>query len=60
MDVSEAVARRISVRAFKPDPVPGTVVREILEAAKSAREGRTRILAALTKASASNSVQRLL
>ena len=39
MDVSEAVARRISVRAFKPDPVPGTVVREILEAAKSAPSG---------------------
>ena len=39
MDVSEAVARRISVRAFKPDPVPGAVVREILEAAKSAPSG---------------------
>jgi nitroreductase len=39
MDVSEAVARRISVRAFKPDPVPGHVVREILEAAHRAPSG---------------------
>jgi nitroreductase len=39
MDVSEAVARRMSVRAFKPDPVPGAVVREILEAAKGAPSG---------------------
>ena len=28
MDVSEAVARRMSVRAFKSDPVPGHVVRD--------------------------------
>ncbi|MBS0409428.1 MAG: nitroreductase [Proteobacteria bacterium] len=39
MDVSEAVARRISVRAFRPDPVPGHVVREILEAAHRAPSG---------------------
>jgi nitroreductase len=39
MDVSEAVARRMSVRAFKPEPVPGAVVREILEAAKGAPSG---------------------
>jgi len=39
MDVSEAVARRISVRAFKPDPVPGRLVREILEAAHRAPSG---------------------
>jgi nitroreductase len=39
MDVSEAVARRMSVRAFRPDPVPGGVVREILEAAKAAPSG---------------------
>ena len=39
MDVSAAVARRMSVRAFKPDPVPGGVVREILEAAKAAPSG---------------------
>ena len=39
MDVSEAVARRMSVRAFKPDPVSGAVVREILEAARQAPSG---------------------
>ena len=30
MDVSEAVARRVSIRAFRPDPVPGAVVADIL------------------------------
>ena len=39
MDVSEAVARRMSVRAFKPDPVPGDLVRQILETAKGAPSG---------------------
>jgi nitroreductase len=39
MNVSEAVARRISVRAFKPDPVPGATVREILELAHRAPSG---------------------
>jgi nitroreductase len=39
MNVSEAVQRRISVRAFKPDPVPGPVVRELLEAAQRAPSG---------------------
>jgi nitroreductase len=39
MNVSEAVERRVSVRAFKPDPVPGEVVREILEAACRAPSG---------------------
>jgi nitroreductase len=39
MNVTEAVDRRISVRAFKPDPVPGAVVREILEAAARAPSG---------------------
>ena len=29
--VSEAMMARISVRAFKPDPVPEALVREILE-----------------------------
>ena len=33
MNVTEACQTRISVRAFKPDPVPGTIVREILEVA---------------------------
>ncbi len=39
MDVNEAVARRISVRAFKPDPVPAEVVRGLIEAAKQAPSG---------------------
>jgi nitroreductase len=39
MNVTEAVAARISVRAFKPDPVPGALVREILEAAHRAPSG---------------------
>lgn len=39
MNVSEAVERRISIRAFKPDPVPGKLVREILEAAARAPSG---------------------
>lgn len=33
MNVSEACQTRISVRAFKPDPVAGEIVREILELA---------------------------
>ncbi|MDB5450170.1 MAG: nitroreductase [Phenylobacterium sp.] len=39
MNVSEAVAARTSVRAFRADPVPGEVVREILEAAAKAPSG---------------------
>jgi nitroreductase len=39
MTVTEAVQRRISVRAFKPDPVPGALVREILEIAARAPSG---------------------
>jgi nitroreductase len=39
MDVKEAVTRRISVRAFKPDPVPGALVRDILERAARAPSG---------------------
>ena len=39
MTVTEAVQRRISVRAFKPDPVPAEVVREILEIAARAPSG---------------------
>jgi nitroreductase len=39
MDVSEAAARRMSVRAFRPDPVAGSVVREILEGAHGAPSG---------------------
>lgn len=39
MDVSEAVECRISVRAFKPDPVPGALVRDLLERAARAASG---------------------
>ena len=39
MNVTEALRHRISVRAFKPDPVPGAVVREILETASRAPSG---------------------
>jgi nitroreductase len=39
MNVTEAVAARISVRAFRPDPVPGPLVREILELAAKAPSG---------------------
>lgn len=39
MNVTEAVARRVSIRAFRPDPVPGALVREILEAAHRAPSG---------------------
>lgn len=39
MKVSEAVERRVSIRAFRPDPVPGAVVREILQAAARAPSG---------------------
>lgn len=39
MNVSQAVAQRISVRAFRPDPVAGALVREILEAAARAPSG---------------------
>jgi nitroreductase len=39
MDVSEAVDRRISVRAFRPDPVPEPMVRDILTRAARAPSG---------------------
>ncbi len=39
MDVSDAVARRVSIRAFKPDPVPGAQVAALLEAAGRAPSG---------------------
>jgi nitroreductase len=39
MNVSEAVAARMSVRAFRPDPVAGAVVREILQRAAQAPSG---------------------
>lgn len=39
MDVKEAVEKRISVRAFRPDPVPENLVRSLLEAALRAPSG---------------------
>ncbi|HUZ14370.1 MAG TPA: nitroreductase [Caulobacteraceae bacterium] len=39
MDVAEAARRRISTRAFRPDPPPAALVREILEAAARAPSG---------------------
>jgi nitroreductase len=39
MNVTEAVARRISIRAFKPDRPPAATVREILELAARAPSG---------------------
>jgi nitroreductase len=39
MSVSEAVAARHSVRAFKPDPVAGEIVRALLDEARQAPSG---------------------
>lgn len=39
MNVTQAVARRISIRAFKPDRPPAATVREILELAARAPSG---------------------
>jgi nitroreductase len=39
MNVSEAVARRFSARAFRPDPVPGELVRTILSEARRTPSG---------------------
>jgi len=39
MDVAEAVARRVSIRAFKPDTPPAATIREILERAARAPSG---------------------
>ena len=39
MNVAQAVAQRVSIRAFKPVPVSGALVREILEAAARAPSG---------------------
>lgn len=39
MNVSEALGKRISVRAFKSDPISEPVVREILDAARFAPSG---------------------
>lgn len=39
MNVDEALKTRISVRAFKPDPIPEALVRDILEVARFAPSG---------------------
>jgi len=39
MDVAEAVRKRFSTRAFKADPVPGDVVRRLIETAAQAPSG---------------------
>lgn len=39
MKVSDAVMQRQSIRAFKPDPVPETLVREILDLARHTPSG---------------------
>jgi nitroreductase len=39
MNVTDAVAARVSVRAFRPDPVPATLLRELLEKAHRAPSG---------------------
>lgn len=39
MDVTEAIKTRISVRAFKPDPLPEALVREIIDVARYAPSG---------------------
>ena len=39
MNVSEAIQRRMSIRAFKPDPVPGEVVADILVRAAQSPSG---------------------
>jgi len=39
MNVTEAIKTRISVRAFKPDPLPEALVREIIDIARYAPSG---------------------
>ena len=39
MDVAEAVRKRFSTRAFKPDPVPGELVSQLIETAAQAPSG---------------------
>jgi nitroreductase len=39
MDVAEAVRKRMSVRAFKPHPVPGALVRRLIAESASAPSG---------------------
>jgi nitroreductase len=39
MNVTEAIKARVSIRAFRPDPVPQTLVRELLDAARWSPSG---------------------
>ncbi|MGH6951802.1 MAG: nitroreductase, partial [Vitreimonas sp.] len=39
MNVTEALKNRVSIRAFKPDPVPEALVREIVDVARYAPSG---------------------
>lgn len=39
MNVTEALKARISIRAFKPDPIPETLVRDIIDVARYAPSG---------------------
>jgi nitroreductase len=39
MNVTDAIKTRISIRAFKPDPIPESLVREILDVARYAPSG---------------------
>jgi len=39
MNVSEAITSRISIRAFKPDPLPEALVREVIDIARYAPSG---------------------
>lgn len=39
MNVSEALKARVSIRVFKPDPIPEALVRELLELARYAPSG---------------------
>lgn len=39
MNVTEAITSRVSIRAFKPDPLPEALVREIIDVARYAPSG---------------------
>jgi nitroreductase len=39
MNVDEAIKTRISIRAFKPDPIPEAIVRDIIDVARYAPSG---------------------
>jgi nitroreductase len=39
MNVTEAIKSRVSIRAFKPDPIPEALVREIIDVARYAPSG---------------------